>query len=166
MLLEIEGICQHCAESVKLLQLKDELRGMCQSCGRQPFTARPIKGVVYILKNDHQAGVKIGKTTQYYEDRIRQLNSATGVPGKFYPIAIFLSKSPGKDESKVHEKLARHRLDKEHFTLDPIEAVLKTYRTLGRKVPIFFNDITRRRFELELEKARIEMDEKLGRKSA
>jgi hypothetical protein len=161
MLFEVKGICQHCAEEINVLIHNGSPTSKCEGCGESPFQVEAIKGVVYVVKNPNQRGVKIGITSKTVEDRIKTLNS-TGVPGRFEPVAIFPSPSPHKHERKVHEKLAKNRIEKEHFDLDPVDAVLKVFRTLNKTIkPIFYDDDTRDTFKLKLEQARIEMQLKL-----
>jgi hypothetical protein len=94
------------------------------------------------------------------EQRLRSLNS-TGVPGDFIPIAIFPSDRPSTDEKRVHAKLRRHNIAKEHFDLEPIDAVLKAYRALNKRKPIFFDESLEEMFRLKLEEARIQMQIRL-----
>lgn len=156
MLIEFSGICQHCATEVKLLALDGFTIEDCVDCGQNPFTMKKIKGIIYILSNEYQMGVKIGLTEKTLDQRIKQLES-TGVPGKFVKIAIFPSDKPKADEKRIHEKLQRYNLSKEHFQLEPIDAVLKAYRALNKRKPIFYDKNMEDTFSLKLEEARIKM---------
>ena len=62
------------------------------------------------------------------EQRLKGLNT-TGVAGDFTPIVIFPSDRPKQDEKKIHDKLAKKRLAKEHFDLKPIEAALNPLKS-------------------------------------
>jgi len=167
MLFEIKGICQNCAASVNVLVHNGAPISQCPDCKEDPFEIEKMAGVVYIVKNKNQIGVKIGQTSKTVEERMKQLAS-TGVAGKFDAIAIFPSANPKKDEKRVHEKLIKKRLEKEHFDMEPVEAVLKVYRTLNKKItPIFYDDDIKETFYLELKKAKIEMQLRLkGKKNA
>lgn len=155
----------HCAGPVNLLLHNGEVRGVCPDCGNDPFDVSPIAGIVYVVKNDNQIGVKIGQTTKTVEQRAKALSS-TGVPGSFNPIAIFPSSNPKKHEAMAHKKLSRKRLEKEHFDVSPVEGVLAVYRALNKRVePIFYDEDVQRTFKLELEKARIEIQLRIGKKS-
>lgn len=156
MLTEFSGVCQHCAAEVKLLILDGSSVDDCKGCGQNPFAMRRIKGVIYILSNEHQMGVKIGLTEKTIDHRIKQLES-TGVPGKFIKVAIFPSDKPKVDEKRIHDKLQRYNLSKEHFQLEPVEAVLKAYRALNKRRPIFYDKNIEETFNLKLEEARIKM---------
>jgi hypothetical protein len=156
MLIEISGVCQHCAAEVKVLMLNGEPLDRCAACGQVPLAARFVKGLIYIVSNPNQTGVKIGLTTKTMEQRLKSLSS-TGVPGEFVPVAIFPSERPAQDEKKVHEKLRRFHLSKEHFDLSPVEAVLGAYRALNKRRPIFFDSAIEETFRLKLEEAKIQM---------
>jgi phosphotransferase system IIB component len=161
MLFEIKGICQNCAEEVTVLVHNGQPISQCHACAEDPFEIEKMAGVVYVVKNKNQVGVKIGSTSKTVEERMKQLSS-TGVPGKFEAVAIFPSTNPIKHEKRVHEKLIKKRLDKEHFNFEPVEAVLKIYRTLNKRIkPIFYDDEQKEIFLLELEKSKIEMALKL-----
>lgn len=160
MLLEIVGICQHCAEEVKVLLLNGQPLDDCVKCAQTPFGTRRIAGLIYVFSNPNQKGVKIGLTTKSMESRLKSLNS-TGVPGDFEPIAIFPSDRPAADEKKVHEKLRRYNIAKEHFDLEPVDAVLGAYRALNKRRPIFFDSRLAETFRLKLEEARIQMQLRL-----
>lgn len=116
--------------------------------------------MIYIAHNPHIGGVKIGLTTKHIEERLKALSS-TGVPGRFDVIAIFPSDKPKEDERKVHEKLKRKRLDKEHFQVEPLEAALAAYRALNRREPIFYDSDLQDAFYLRLESDKITMQLKL-----
>jgi hypothetical protein len=161
MLLEVSGICQHCAEDVRLLVLNDTILGACKACQESALEVKRVPGIVYVVSNNNQRGVKIGHTTKSIQQRLKSL-SGTGVPGAFETIAIFPSQRPRSDEQKVHEKLKRHNLEKEHFDLDPVDAVLKTYRALNRRQPIFFDEVIEETFQLRLDEARIKMKLRLS----
>jgi hypothetical protein len=161
MLLELSGVCQNCGVEVRVLSLNGELVGACSACDESPMEISRVGGLVYIVSNEHQRGVKIGQTTKPIHQRLKSLNS-TGVPGKFDVVAIFPSRKPRQDEQKVHHKLRRHHLEKEHFDVDPVEAALGAYRALNRRDPIFFEDSIERAFSLRLEEARVRMQLRLS----
>ena len=161
MLFQIKGICQNCAEDANILVHNGLPKSRCSSCDEDPFEIETITGVVYIINNDNQKGLKIGQTSKTVEQRCKQLAS-TGVPGTFHPIAIFPSTNPKKHEKRAHDKLLNKNLAKEHFDLEPVEAVLSLYRTFNKKImPIFYDENIKERFFLELELAKIEMKIKL-----
>jgi hypothetical protein len=130
----------------------------CEHCGEVPFIINPVNGVVYIVSSPLQVGVKIGMTEKSVEQRLKGLN-ATGTAGKLMPIAIFPSAKPKANEKKVHDKLLKYSLGKEHFDLTPVEAVLKVFRTLGRNRPIFYDAEVEKKFDLQLkiDKSSMEM---------
>jgi len=159
VLIEVSGKCQSCSAEAKILLDHGKSDDTCESCGNPPFGYKKMEGVIYVVHNRHQQGVKVGLTTKSIQERIKHLSS-TGVPGIFEIVAIFPPDKPKADEKKVHEKLQRYNLAKEHFQLDPIEAVLKAYRALKRE-PIFYDKSLENTFKLKREQARIEMQLRL-----
>ena len=103
MLYEYTGICQHCAEDITGIIHQGKLLEQCHKCKDWPIGFRKIAGLIYVVSNPHQVGVKVGLTTKPIEQRIKGLNS-TGVPGSFIPIALFPSDKPKVDEKRVHSK--------------------------------------------------------------
>jgi hypothetical protein len=160
MLTELSGVCQHCSTAVRVLMRDGALIGTCSSCDQEPFDTKPIPGVIYIVSNPNQLGVKIGMTNKSIDARLRSL-SGTGVPGEFQLIAMFPSKRPKADEQKVHFKLKRKRIHKEHFNVEPVDAVLAAYRALNKRVPIFDDAGIEENFWLRLEQDRINTARKL-----
>lgn len=161
MIYEFKGVCRHCATEVSVLIHNARVVGNCPDCNNEPFELSTVEGVVYVVTNPNQNGVKIGITTKTVEERIKGLNS-TGVAGSFRAVAIFPSNNPKKHEKKVHEKLSRVRIEKEHFDLDPIDAVLKVYRILNKSIsPIFYCNDDQDTFHKRLELDRIAMELKL-----
>lgn len=161
VLIEVSGKCQSCGAEAKILLDHGKSDDNCEICGSPPFGCKRMEGLIYVVQNRHQEGVKVGLTTKSIQERLKQLSS-TGVPGAFEVVAIFPSSKPKADEKKVHEKLQRYNLAKEHFQLDPIEAVLKAYRALKRE-PIFYNKSLENTFKLKREQARIEMQLRLSK---
>lgn len=161
---EVSGICRNCSSAVSVLVNGGEILDVCHQCGVAPFEIRPFAGLVYVVNNPNQSGVKIGMTTKTIYERLRGLN-ATGVPGSFEIVALFPSDKPKHDEKKIHEKFKRWHLAKEHFELEPVEAVLKCFRVLNRRTPVFFDEALKAEFELQLEIAKKKMQLRLmGRK--
>ena len=166
MIYEIKGLCPQCLEETFVLVHNDKIITQCPNCKASPFDFNRIEGVVYVVKNQNQTGVKIGLTRKTVEQRCKSLSSS-GVAGVFEPMAIFPTDNPRKHEKVVHDKLSRHKLDKEHFNLNVLDAILKVYRSLNKRVePIFYDDNLKDRFHLELEKARIEMQLRLKGKQS
>jgi hypothetical protein len=74
-----------------------------------------MRGYLYILSNNSMPNLfKIGFTNRTIKDRIRELSS-TGVPGSF-EVEFFAEVDDAYSlERTVHNKLSRHRYDKEFF---------------------------------------------------
>ena len=85
-------------------------------------------GYIYILTHKRIPGlVKIGFTTTTVEQRLAEINSATGVPGKYQVIYSREITNPRSVEGMIHAKLHpfRHVANKEFFELKP--EVAKNY---------------------------------------
>jgi hypothetical protein len=157
MIYEIKGICPNCVDEVTVLVHNDSIITTCPKCNETPFGIKRFEGVIYVVKNKNQDGVKIGLTTKTVEERCKALSS-TGVAGKFLPKAIFPSNNIKRHEKTVHKKLAKFKLDKEHFSLEVTDAILKVFRALNRKIdPIFYDDKVKQTFFLKLQKDKINM---------
>jgi hypothetical protein len=161
MLYEVTTLCKKCKNEVSSIIYDGEILENCRDCGIRPFELRKIKGLIYVVHNPQQNAVKIGLTEKSIRERIKSLNS-TGVAGSFIPIAVFPSDRLAADEKRVHTKLARKKISKEHFNVTPVEAVLQAYRALNKRQPIFFDPAIEENFKLRLEQARISMLLKLS----
>lgn len=161
MLCEIKGVCHLCASEYKILISESETHGACPNCKGKPIKFKKFKGMIYIINNPNQIGVKIGLTTKDIKFRLKQLSS-TGVPGRFSIVALFPSDRPDIDERKAHDKLKKFFLDKEHFNISPIEAVLNVYRALNRRTPIFNDKEIEIEFVNKIEESRIDMQKRLA----
>ena len=85
------------------------------------------EGYIYILENKSQPGIcKIGYTDRAPQDRVREINGATGVIVPWYISNAFPCKSPASIESLVHSALSDYWLNKEGFaiTLPLAESVI------------------------------------------
>lgn len=160
MITEIEGKCSNCGAPFSSVSMNGRFFSNCVSCDRPPVSIRPFAGLVYVVKNANQVGVKIGMTEKPIDQRIKALSS-TGVPGRFDIVALFPSDRPKSDEKRIHDALSKKRLAKEHFELEPMDAVLKCYNVLNKRRPIFSDASLEREFYLRLELRRTEMQLRL-----
>lgn len=127
--------CAHCKNETRAILSNGVSGAVCNSCGAKVLKAKRFDGVVYVLSHPKVSGVKIGMTRHDVFKRAKQI-SGTGVPGDFIVMAAFPSINPIKDERKVHDKLSRFRMVKEHFELDAVTAVTKV-RTILNREPAF-----------------------------
>ncbi len=160
MYTKIYGICQHCQAEYSIFLHEKRVIGECNSCKKEPIKIRAIKGLIYVIHNEYQKGVKIGFTTKPLEERLKSLSSKTAVAGEFKAIAAFHSNQTKTDEKKVHKKLHKSHLDKEHFDVEPVEAVLAAYRALNYREPVFYNKLIEAQFfiRLEADKKRMQLN--------
>jgi hypothetical protein len=124
--------CAECKAENRVIMTQDMKSALCEHCGKTLLKLKRFDGVIYVMANKSVRGVKIGMTRKDAFNRAKQI-SGTGVPGQFEVLAAFPSHNPVKDERKVHEKLTRKRLAKEHFDLDPIEAIAKVRSILQKE---------------------------------
>lgn len=129
--------CAYCKNETRAILTNGVSGAICNSCGEKVLKAKRFDGVVYVLSHPKVSGVKIGMTQRDVFKRAKQI-SGTGVPGDFTVMAAFPSINPIRDERKVHDKLSRFRMAKEHFELDAVIAVAKV-RTILNREPVFID---------------------------
>ena len=98
---------------------------------------------IYILVNPSIPGIcKIGYTTTTVYDRVKQINSATGVITPWYPVFSYKCPNGRMLEQEIHEELAlmgmRVNDRREGFTIDS-DSARAIIEKLGKKYKI--NDI-------------------------
>jgi cold shock CspA family protein len=84
-------------------------------------------GWVYILSTREQPDVlKIGMTTRTVAERVKEINSATGVLIPFSATHVFRVLNVAQAEKEIHQRLAEHRVrqDREFFRL-PFSAAVR-----------------------------------------
>lgn len=86
--------------------------------GKARIVEEPGAGWVYILSTrEHPDLLKIGMTTRTVEQRVSEINGATGVAIPFGVRRCWRVSDPQKAERLIHTTLAEHRLrnDREFF---------------------------------------------------
>lgn len=87
---------------------------------RQSFNAKLSfnEGYIYILENKGQPGVlKIGYTDRTPQDRVKEINSATGVITPWFIVRAFSCKAPLQIERLVHSQMSDYWVSKEGFAI-------------------------------------------------
>lgn len=140
-LLKISVTCPGCgAECCEIVpEVSDAGQMRCGACGgRALCRLRALKGYVYVLSNPRMPGlVKVGCSTRPVDERIAELNSATGVPAPFVVEAYFASSTPEEHEAEVHRRLAERRIKgREFFEADAME-VVRTVQAVIQTRPHF-----------------------------
>jgi hypothetical protein len=88
----------------------------CTGCLSALFSYQVRTGFVYILSNPKMPGLlKIGYTARPVEERVQELNAATGVPAPFVIEAYFPSETPDKNEAEIYRLLSSHRIEGKEF---------------------------------------------------
>jgi transposase-like protein len=142
-LLEISLTCQGCSAEcrVKISTGIDAGGFRCSACGRHLLRFRVLKGFVYILSNPKMPGlVKVGCTTRRVEERVEELNSATGVPTPFIVEAYFASSAPEQHESEVHTQLDAKRIKGREFFEAGLTEAVQTVQAVVGSDPVFLRN--------------------------
>ena len=115
--LEILVTCQHCRkENLVTIMRADKYSPKCLGCNEILMTYTTVNGYIYILSNPKMKGLlKIGLSTRPIQERIAELDSATGVPAPFEIEAYFLSANPEVHEKQIHAALAQYRVNGKEF---------------------------------------------------
>jgi hypothetical protein len=146
---EIISNCPKCGTECRdILPKRDKSQHIqCSKCGKLICRIVALKGSVYVLSNPKMPGLyKIGCTTREVEERISELNSATGVPVPFEVEAYFFSATPFKHESEIHRRLARYRVtNREFFELELIKIVHTVDSIVGRKAAYLHSSLNKQR---------------------
>ncbi len=113
----------------------------CTACGGHLLRFRLLKGYVYILSNPRKPGLfKVGCTTREVEDRVEELNSATGVPTPFTVEAYFASSAPDEHEREAHSRLKAKRVKAREFFEAGLAEILEAVRAVVGTDPVFLRD--------------------------
>ncbi len=76
------------------------------------------EGYIYILENKSQPGIcKIGYTDRTPQERVKEINGATGVIVPWYIANAFPCKSPASIERLIHNTLSDYWVNKEGFAV-------------------------------------------------
>lgn len=119
--LELFLKCPECRKEVTLVvRPESKPEHTCSQCGQLLMRIRVVNGYVYVLSNPRMPGLlKIGHTGRCVEERVQELNSATGVPAPFLIEAYFPSMQPQEHEAEIYHRLLTHRIgDREFFDCD------------------------------------------------
>ena len=104
-------------------------------------------GLIYIISNPKQGMniFKVGKTSKTIDQRLKQLNSETGLIGQFKLYASFLVEDIDSTEKICHEKLDDYRIqdNREFFEIEYPEILEVIRETIG-------GDILKENIEINL----------------
>lgn len=90
------------------------------------YNSKETPGYIYVLSNPSMPGiVKIGRTTRDPKTRLRELNSATGVPVPFKLEYAARTYWPTESEKYIHQSIGGLRVNakREFFKLSKAEAI-------------------------------------------
>jgi ribosomal protein S27AE len=135
---EVKINCPSCGNSNQILLKQTDSKYVCYECRSELFEDKIIFGFIYLLSNEFMPDLlKIGYCTRTVEERVKELNSQTGVPNPFTVEAYFGSNKPEEDEKNIHKELENYRIQKkEFFKISSTEAIENIARMLDSK-PIY-----------------------------
>jgi hypothetical protein len=97
-----------------------------------------MTGYVYILSNPRMPGLlKVGSTTRHVQERVEELNSATGVPAPFTVEAYFPAWDPKKAESEIHAQFEAKRIKGREFFEADLSEVLHAASRVTKSGPTY-----------------------------
>jgi T5orf172 domain len=142
--IQILAKCHQCShENTLTITTGENGAPLCIKCQATILSYKAVNGYVYFLSNPEMGGLlKIGFTVRPVQERIDELNSATGVPAPFVLEAYFLSSDPQADEKEIHSKLSNQRTSGKEFFRVGIAEALSTAQTVCGRPPAFLNPQT------------------------
>jgi hypothetical protein len=104
-----------------------------------------VSGYVYILSNPSMKGLlKIGLSTRPVQDRVAELNSATGVPMPFKIETYFVSNDPEAREQRIHAMLADYRVKGKEFFEVALSESLRVVESICNRPPVHSSTLNHR----------------------
>src|SRR5260370_12198208 len=114
----------------------DSASPRCLRCDDVLMSYTSVSGYVYILSNPSMKGLlKIGLSTRPVQERVAELNSATGVPMPFKVEAYFISSDPEAHEQKIHAALSMCRVKGKDFFEVPLSKPLVVIESVSDRTP-------------------------------
>jgi hypothetical protein len=137
--MDILVTCKNCGtENTVTIAKGDRATPRCLSCKDILMRYVSVGGYIYILSNPAMKGLlKIGFSTRSVQERIAELNSATGVPMPFQIEASFVSDDPEAHEQQIHSQLAEYRVKGKEFFDVPLSKALKVIESVCKKRPVY-----------------------------
>jgi hypothetical protein len=109
----------------------------CSRCGNVLLKEIRPCGYIYILSNPKMKGLlKIGFSERPVQQRIEELNSATGVPAPFELEAVFVSSDPRTHEQFIHVELQRFRIPGKEFFEVHISKAVQVAESICKRSPM------------------------------
>jgi hypothetical protein len=138
---EIIVKCQHCGgDTIVTLAKTGKNFVRCRHCKDFVFEYAGVRGYIYVLSNPKMEGLlKIGLSARPLQERIAELNSATGVPAPFELEAAFVSTEPQAHERQIHSELAEFRVPGKEFFSAHITKAISVAQFICNTPPFFLN---------------------------
>ncbi len=137
--MDIMVTCQKCGtENTVTITKGDRATPRCLKCRDILLSYTTITGYIYILSNPGMKGLlKIGFSTRPVQERVAELNAATGVPMPFKIEAFFTSDDPEAHEERIHALLAQNRIKGKEFFEVSLPKALDVVQSVCRRPPVF-----------------------------
>jgi transcription elongation factor Elf1 len=137
------AVCGHLSSEIMVCEDGLDRISVCSKCGNIVASVKfqSFSGYIYILSNPAQIDLyKVGQTTRPVEERVRELNQATGVAAPFNIEATFPSTNPPEDERLIHSALSDHRytISREFFSAS-FEKILSACSQQTDRAPSYLN---------------------------
>ncbi len=144
--MDILVACRKCGtENAVTIAKGDSASPRCLRCDDVLMSYTSVSGYVYILSNPSMKGLlKIGLSTRPVQERVAELNSATGVPMPFKVEAYFISSDPEAHEQKIHAALSEYRVKGKEFFEVPLSKALDVVESVCGRTPVHSNSSYRR----------------------
>lgn len=139
--IDILATCQVCgAENAVTITTGDRTFLRCPKCKNVLLNYVGVAGYIYVLSNPRMKGLfKIGFSVRPVQERIAELNAATGVPAPFELEAAFISSDPKVHEQQIHIELEAHRIQGKEFFEVHISKALQVAESICKRTPIYLN---------------------------
>ena len=144
--MDISVTCKRCGtENTVTISKGDRNSPRCMRCTDVLMSYVSVSGYIYILSNPSMKGLlKIGLSTRSVQERVAELNSATGVPMPFEIEAYFVSSDPEAHEQKIHAMLAEYRVKGKEFFDVPFPKALRVVESVCNRPPVHSNTLNHR----------------------
>ncbi len=136
--MDILVVCRKCGtENTVTIAKGDRASPRCLRCDDVLMSYTSVSGYIYILSNPRMKDLlKIGLSTRPVQERIAELNSATGVPTPFELEAYFVSTDPEAHEQEIHAALAEYRVKGKEFFDVPLSKALHVIESICKRPPV------------------------------
>lgn len=144
--MDILVTCKTCGtENTVTISKGDTDSPRCMKCKDVLMSYVTVSGYIYILSKPSMKGLlKIRLSARPVQERVAELNSATGVPMPFKIEAYFISSDPEAHEQKIHAMLADYRVKGKEFFDVPFSEALRVVESVCNRQPVHSSTLNHR----------------------